>query len=329
MGIKHLLKMAVLSCLVGTLAGGCSDKKEDGPSGIEVTLNLNPDFSPITDEVIPQTLSEGDGLRLRYIVDIYAQTGAQLGQRVQRRIVYPENNDPLSITATLPFEKYQVMAWADYIGQESQEDLFYLTGDLRKVAIKGNPHEGCNDGKDAYSGSLVFDIRGYKGSSKITIPQSIEMTRPHGKYRIETTDLAQYEQRTAAQSDSPAPSYAVVTFPGFYPYGYDCFTSLAYPGAYREGVTYRSPVTAGEDNNVVLAFDYVFISNASETVVTANVSIYDNLDKLINTIEGIRIPIYRNKVTVIRNEFLTKNFQGGNMGIQDEFDDEIIIELPE
>lgn len=328
MGIKHLLRMAVLSCLVGTLAGGCSDKKEEEPSGIEVTLNLNPDLSPITDEVIPQTLSEGDGLRLRYIVDIYAQTGKQLGQRVLRRVVYPENNDPLSITATLPFEKYRVMAWTDYIGQDSQEDLFYLTGDLRKVAIKGNPHVGCNDGKDAFSGCLEFDIRGYKGS-KVTIPQSVTMTRPHGKYRIETTDLAQYEERAAAQSGNPVPSYAVVTFPRFYPYGYDCVTSLAYPGAYREGVTYRSPVTTGADNTAVLAFDYVFISNASETVVTANMSIYDDQDRLINTIEGIRIPIYRNKVTVIRNQFLTKDFQGGNMGIEDGFDDEIVIELPE
>ena len=79
--------------------------------------------------------------------------------------------------------------------------------------------------------------------------------------------------------------------------------------------------------SAVLAFDYVFICTES-TVVYADIEAYDAAGGLISRNTGIRVPLERGKLTTVEGAFLTQSYDNGDIGIDDRFDGEIVVTLP-
>lgn len=326
----RIVKATTCIAVAMLLFAGCvKEKAADPPTEIPVTLTLNLDLSQIADIVTLNRSKAAQGFDLHYVVDIYPVNGVQ-GERVFRKVdcaAANGTNVSIDVQAVLAFKKYQIRVWVDYVPAGSTDDNFYRTDDLCSIMLKGE-HVGCVNAKDAFSGSKEVDLREFDWKNNTSVSTSIELERPHGMYKLVTTDLAELI-RNRSNNLEEMPAYAVVSFPGFYPYGYNVLTQLATPDDFRTGIAYRSTVSAEPDGSVTLAFDYVFISNQNETVVHANLEVYDQNDKLINSVADIRIPIVRNRVTLIKGEFLTADYKGGDIGIDDKFDEEIEIILPD
>lgn len=89
-----------------------------------------------------------------------------------------------------------------------------------------------------------------------------------------------------------------------------------------------TPTTIPGDGTVLLAYDYVLTSSDKEDHVLIDVFIYKGNEKL-NHYQNIDVPLRRNRETVIKGPFLTKTVGSGDIGIDDEFNDEFVVEIPD
>ncbi|KAA6300641.1 MAG: hypothetical protein EZS26_003202, partial [Candidatus Ordinivivax streblomastigis] len=95
---------------------------------------------------------------------------------------------------------------------------------------------------------------------------------------------------------------------------------------FRPGIAYSYDITeTAPEKEALLASDYVFVKD--ETFYTVNFEILSSENQHINTVNGLRINLKRNKVTTIKDEFLTKDLNDGKVGIDDRFADEIVIRI--
>ena len=60
-----------------------------------------------------------------------------------------------------------------------------------------------------------------------------------------------------------------------------------------------------------------------------DVFVYDENGDEVNHYQNIDVPLYRNRETVLRGPFLTQNVGSGDIGIDDGFDDEFVVVIPD
>ena len=102
------------------------------------------------------------------------------------------------------------------------------------------------------------------------------------------------------------------------------------PNAFVETRTMEtSPTTLTDDGTLLLAYDYVLASDRREDHVLVDVFVYDGNGKEINHYQNIDVPLYRNRETVIKGPFLTKTIGSGDIGIDDDFDNEHVVVIPD
>ena len=107
--------------------------------------------------------------------------------------------------------------------------------------------------------------------------------------------------------------------------GYNVYYSV--PDAFEAGVGYTFDVVETvEQKEAILASDYVFVDD-KETFYYLNCSLYSAEDKLINTSRDIRTNLERNRLTNVRGEFLTRDIDDGEIGIDPGVDEEIIVPI--
>lgn len=70
-------------------------------------------------------------------------------------------------------------------------------------------------------------------------------------------------------------------------------------------------------------------SDRREDHVLVDVFVYDGNGKEINHYQNIDVPLYRNRETVIKGPFLTKTIGSGDIGIDDDFDNEHVVVIPD
>ena len=66
-----------------------------------------------------------------------------------------------------------------------------------------------------------------------------------------------------------------------------------------------------------------------EDHVLIDVFVYDENGDEVNHYQNIDVPLYRNRETVLRGPFLTQNVGSGDIGIDDGFDDEFVVVIPD
>lgn len=331
---------AVLIACFSAGLSGCSSFHEwpegggDDPTLIRTTLRLHIDCTPVTEA---RTAESVEGCELRYTVDLFAEGSGSQSGRVAREVVTCGEAPGGETTFEVPFDlhagKYRICVWADYVRKGEKCDLHYNTADLSAVTVIF-PYTGCTDVKDAFSGCAEIDLSAYRDRYFAEVDADVALQRACGKFRIRTNDLAELAARhgsrqgTVASLVPPVPATVRVSYSCYFPCGYNVNAGCATGGDFRTDVAFTGTVSELGATSAVLAHDYVFICTEA-TVVYADIEAYDTAGELISRSSGIRIPLERGQLTTVEGAFLTQNYDNGDIGIDDRFDGEIVVTLPD
>ena len=272
----------------------------------------------------------------RYIVEV--QNKETQPQSIFRKAFVRSTGDTsaLMLDFSLHAGVYNIYAWQDYVDKATEEDKYYNTDRLDRIHIpSATDYVGSTDLKDANAVSGVIDLSEFHNVYFGSKSCEFTLIRPMAKVVFVTTDInkfwyrkqkeiaqaAEVAQATDAEVKELAASInTVIRLVGYYPTGYNVFTDK--PNDAEMGYSYEATPFLCE-RQVVLGFDYVFVGT-SPTSVTASVMLYDEEGTLINNAAEIQIPIERNKVTVIMDEFLTRRYTPG-VGVDPNYDGEYNI----
>ncbi|KAA6300646.1 MAG: hypothetical protein EZS26_003207 [Candidatus Ordinivivax streblomastigis] len=272
---------------------------------------------------------------MRYIIDIYEADDTRknsVSNRVKRIVkteseISSDGKYHLDETIRLSVRKYQIMTWIDFVTKGTTTDKYYNTEDLQKVSIilQNGTYQGYNSTRDAFTSTVEMDLTPYRGQRYIHYEAVAEVVRPFAIYRIITTDIDEY--KTYHQTLSYAaiqPNTTNVAYNLFFPMGYNAY--LYAPGNFLSGIAYSYDITeTAPEKEALLASDYVFVKD--DTFYTVDFEILSTENEHINTVSGLEINLKRNRVTIIRDEFLTKDLNDGKVGVDDRFAEEIIIRI--
>jgi hypothetical protein len=309
------------------------------PDGVALTvaLELNIDFETGDGaEQFVQTYETllADGYDIRYIVDLYRQpgSGSALPPR-ERRLITTETAMPaggvyhFSEALTLPAERYIALVWVDFVPKGTRADFYYRTDDLQAVTIDNSrPYRGYHISKDAFTATGALDLATAQ-KQDARVEATVPVKRPFALYRIIATDAKEYRAQVGATYATRQPGTTRLVYRNYFPMGYNVYWSVPSESGFdNSGVHYDYPVpeTTEYDTEVELAADFVFVKDAGD-FYDADFGIYTPAGTLIGQHNG-KITLQRNRVTVIRGNFLTTGGAGG-AGINFEFDEEIIIPI--
>ena len=119
--------------------------------------------------------------------------------------------------------------------------------------------------------------------------------------------------------------YTVVFFySGYMPNAYNMMEGKPCDSA--TGVKFSSAISAIDNHDARLGFDYVFV-NGEESSVMVTVALYDEEGAQLSISRQIEVPIKRSMLTTVRGSFLMQN-TGGGVAIDPGFEDEFNIYIP-
>ena len=119
--------------------------------------------------------------------------------------------------------------------------------------------------------------------------------------------------------------YSVVwKYTSYLPVGFNAITQK--PNAAEIGEGFTSILSGGNDEYIGLGTDYIFV-NGGESHVVVDLTIINSDGEEVNTYQGLKLPIRKNRLTVIKGKYLTLNKTTG-IGIDAGFDGEFNIVLP-
>jgi hypothetical protein len=305
------------------------------PYMIEVTVSLDIDMAFHSDTLL-QTYSEmvamsGD-YDVRYIVDIYPDPGnsSVLKNRVARivktsDVVVTEGMYHIEDTITLPLAKYKLIAWLDYVERGTTTDKYFNTEDLQNVQIikQDGKYTGYNVTKDAFTSKEDLDLTPYRGERFVHHHAMLTMKRPFAVYQIRTDDIQEYitYYHTHSYTDI-RPDQTTLAYKMFFPLGYNCYLNV--PLNYTAGVGYGYEIEEIiPEHEAIVASDFVFVED--DTSYAVDFEMFDADGKHINTCLDVRINLKRNYLTILRSQFLTRDLNDSSIGINDRFDEELII----
>jgi len=299
----------------------------------------------------------------RWVVELYRKSSdGSIGELVERRVLtstptseegFLESAEAIETEFSVHALQYTVVAWMDYTDKGSTDDKFYdLSGGLSKIAVpEPGEYIGDCDAKDCYRQILDIDLEKYADRWGLTVNRTITLQRPMAKIALITTDVEKFleklsdlmaerlkQQNEGEETQSEKNAYTRqdliedlesmrirVNYSGYFPCGYNALTKK--PNEARTDMFFDCGVTLLESGGEArVASDYVFV-NGEESEVVVSLTVSDKDGNLLNTVEGIKVPIVRGQLTEIRDEFLTKS-AGSGIGIDPGFDGEYNVVLP-
>lgn len=312
-----------------TLLCSC-EHKEFCYQHIRTRVELYVDFTPISDPIFcTYAQSRSGDYDVRYQVEIYATSGAYAGKMVERKVwtsdVIADGPTSVITDVGLHTERYDIYAWIDFVPKGTADDYHYLTSDLRKVTI-ADPNVRGIDSRDAFSGKTFVDLTPHRNETVVDVTIPVYMDRPFGKFKIITTDVRRFLDTYKPQGTYTdiVPAQTLCRYTCYFPTSYNLDTRLADVNDFKVDVEHPAEVTEEEDNSAVLTYNYVLVCN-DNTTVSAEVEVWNKDGERLVTTRNIKIPIQRNKLTIVSGEFLTKDLNSGGIGVDDSFDDEFVI----
>ena len=264
-----------------------------------------------------QNIDLVNGYDIRYILEVYDKDG----ELAKGPIVKCENVDASTSfdLRLVPGRAYRFVVWADFVLQDSDEDLHYYTeGGLQNISlIEG--HQNANDeSRDAYTCvRLVEDFE----SGAI----EIELKRPFAKLRVVTTDMNHlYSPLKSVTVDYTTPIYTT----------YNALTEVK--GGLQDVATkvvdFTKKVTETEEDYVyvyteqeykdagkmTLFADYLFGTEDGAIHFTLDAEDETKMD-IPTVVFNTNIPVQRNYLTTVMGPVLT-DAANVTVKIEDAFD---------
>lgn len=286
--------------------------------GIDLKLDEDPSMIPAYSRIMSEEYD------IRYIVEVY-RTGSSYSEtsgNLEERIVCTGDTVPddgifvLDRNISVHAGSYSILIWVDFVPEGGSDDLYYNTESLHKVRymFREGRYSGYDISKDAFSGRADMDLTAYSESRFEKIEIKTEVKRPFAVYQIIATDAERVmPARTEAQ-------YGL-----YFPLGYNVYYGA--PDALTPGISYSFDVYAtGHEGEAVIASDMVFIDD-EETFYYLDMDMLAESGAAVNSVDGLCINLSRNRMTVIKGQFITKEFENGGVGIDPGFDDEIVVPI--
>lgn len=239
-----------------------------------------------------------------------------------------------SVELMLESGAYNFVVWSDYI-QNSTNDLYYHTSSFERIKLRGNEHEGSNDYRDAFTGTVTAEV------SAKSREATVAMGRPMAKFNFISTDVDEFiemmqtirEKKTGKNSDNSGRASdisiqlsdfdVVFRYNGYMPNTFNAYTNK--PSDSTTDVSFKSKLGLTEDGEAELGFDYIFV-NGSESVINISVEVYDYDGDLVSRFKPVDVPLIRSHLTTIKANFLTSNDGGVDIDPGYEGDFNITIE---
>lgn len=271
------------------------------------------------------------GFNTRYILEFWTLTEAlELDTLVEHREVSDgkmlHGANTYTVDVDLPAAHIAVMCWAEPVSSSTRTpNPHFNSTDLRQVRLLGC---GRADGKDAFTASATWNLTEYMYERDgITLPgKSLTLNRPFGRYRLISNDVKEYFEKQGASA--PLPSSAAISYQLWIPMTYDVYAQSPVNPVAGQGYTY-SPVQLN-DEEMRMAEDVIFVGTADQTDNYFNFvsTCYAPGGTLIHESGNVEARIRQNRTTLIYGAMLTER-KTNAPGVDDSFDDEIIIVVPE
>lgn len=294
-------KFLALAALVLGLAS-CSNEPENIGVNVggeqDVTINVS---LPETTRAVGTQNSAIGGIGnvsmadydIRYILEVYNDNGVM----VKERMVDTSDAPTMSFNLRLiPNRNYTFVVWADFVANGSEDDLYYNTqnGGLRNVAIIPANWNAMDEARDAYTGTTrVVD---YDNLSTI----NVTLTRPFGKLRVVTTDIAALYNILPEGIDV---DYKVPVYTAFDAFEAEPKTPETKQFAFKlsEDSEYAD---LGSGSERTLFTDYIFGTESGTIQFDMDV-LYADLASTTTINFNTQIPVDRNKLTTLKGNMLT------------------------
>lgn len=332
------LFIAICGLLPVILLGGCGvhELPEDGgvdPTTVHTKIVLLPgaDMTPFDIPEFSTRTADSREYEVRYIVEVYADDKFDQSLQFRRQLIYPEGNAcEVVLECELHARNYRVMVWRDFVLAGSADDYFYTTADFSAIKLKGD-YIGGTDYKDVFCGQMSLDLTPYHCQLEAEHCEEMQLERPLAKIELITTDIIKYMNKLErAKNSKGSPVTTIedftvqVLYTGYFPTGFNVNSNR--PNQALTDVKFNSTPVTVSDNEACLAFDYVLV-NGEESAVTLEMIIYNEEGQEVNRVTGVEVPVKRNKITTVRDEFLTREFAPG-IGIDPGFEGEINVVVP-
>lgn len=246
-------------------------------------------------------------LDLRYIIEVWTnEQTPRLAFRDVQTIDKDFHKTPVTFNMRLQSLSYYFVLWADFVTEDTSEDLHYSTdANLQNITYSediAGPGDMASDEMDAYCAVEQVDFI-TEGMTK-----SITLKRPFGKIRLLATDRI---SDGAVQSEYPA--QAKVDFKGAeVPASFNVLTGLAIEGSTLtiENITGTSILedasVAGTEypGSYLLGYYYIFAADGN-TSYAMDVTTYDQNGTQMGVRNLSQIPVQKNKLTTVIGNFYT------------------------
>lgn len=306
------ISTVLVVCLITLSCSSDKNKEEDCLSenfktSFKIRLDVDTHMTDYKDICLdndnePETRS-AEAWRLRYTVCAYSENGPS-----DVPVASLSSLSPV-IDLTLPLGKYNIIAWADYISDESLNSQYFHTDDFTDILLRD---------KFSYSGDDTHKI-GFIGNENLTVsyrtPElNIYMSPAMAQYKITALDSPDYNV-----------SKVIVSYPEGLPSSLNAISGKISHKWY--GVSFE---TLPKD---FVAKDNVF-SEHEEIKVPVKIEVYDDRGVLRARRNSIKIPLIKGGVTFVKAKIYSvldpENGdmpQGGGITIDNEYDDVHIIEI--
>ena len=282
--------------------------------------------------------------RARYIIRAYPLTAGQSPTRKPaRELVFTRDiadGYDCDVTFDIAPGDYHLMVWSDFV-ENAGDTPFYNADNFAEITLQGL-HAGNNDYRDCFRGTSDISLKADINEADSAAAFEITMQRPVAKLEVITTDLAEFMEKEATriaaknsdtQSSAGAKPQTIVNtndyevvfkYIGFMPDTYSMFTDK--PVDSSTGVMFKSTLKKLNAGEASMGFDYVFV-NGTETAATVQIGLYDKDGTLLSLTEQIKVPLKRNRHTVLRGRFLMSKASGG-ITINPDYDGDHNIIFP-
>ena len=310
--------------------------KEVDPTIIETSVNVSCEIDLDIEKIVTKgsaapiyTDESAEKYLRRFLIDIYEE-GQSSDNLVFSNVFIQEVTDKSNLTfkAELHTRKYKAFIWMDYVLKEDEKDLYYITSNGMS-AIRTQPiasYSACDDFKDAQTVVFPFDLTSQtEWFAHITV--DIPLQHPVAKITFEATDFEDFARKEGCPEggfEEFAKNYQIhFIYNGYLPTGFNVLTQKLNDS--QTGYHFDStPSWIKSTPDARLGFDYVFV-NGEQSSVTVTVEVVSKKDgTVVNRTDGIVVPTYRGKETVVRDKFFTKDYNPG-IGINPEFDGEFNV----